>query len=228
MKYFIFTFILLVFTNISAQRSGEVENWSTSFDLGVASSSGAYTSGYSSSELNNFSTSLGLRYLFDSDRGRYKPYGIRLKGGFTNLTGDNDSRDFETNVYHITLDGVLNIKDLLKLRSPDWPNGFNLFVNLGVGASHYGLGDDAVYSDVNDGYILDGDDLITLNFGITPEYEISRDFSLHIDLTYSLFTNPDFSTDGNSTIESIGLSKGNFGPRMFRASIGVTYYIPFR
>jgi len=228
MKFFIFTFILLVFTNISAQRSGLVENWSTSFDLGVASASGAYTSGYSSSELNNFSTSLGVRYLFDSDRGSYKPYGIRLKGGFTNLTGDSDSRDFETTVYHITLDGVLNIKDLLKLGFRDWPNGFNLFVNLGVGASHYNFGDDAVYSDVNDGFFLNGDDLITLNFGITPEYQISRDFSLHLDLTYSLFTTPDFSTDGNETIESIGLSKGNFDPRMFRASIGVTYYIPFR
>jgi len=228
MKFFIFTFILLVFSNISAQRSGQAENWSTSLELGVASSSGTYTSGYSSSALNNFSTSIGLRYLFNSERRLYKPYGIRLKGGFTNLTGDNDSRDFETTVYHITLDGVLNIKDLLKLRSPDWPDGFNLFVNLGVGASHYELWDEARYSDVDDGYIFDGDDLVTVNFGTTAEYEISTDFSLHIDLTYSLFTTPDFSTDGNSTVESIGSSRGNFDPRMFRASIGVTYYIPFR
>jgi hypothetical protein len=162
--------------------------------------------------------------MFDS-KSEYKPFGIQLKGGFTNLSGDSNSADFENTVYHITLNGVINIKDVFKVDNSDWPSGFNIYTNLGVGGSHFSYSDEivSVGSIADDNYIFEGDDLVTLNFGITPEYEISKDFTLHLDMTYVMFLKPDFTFDGDSKVGDLDIS--NFDPKMFRASIGLTYFI---
>lgn len=210
---------LFVFTNLNAQDT----NWSTSFDIGFANANGAFTSNYSASELSNLTASFGVRYMFDSRRYSLRPYGIQLKGGFTNLSGDSNSQDFETSVYHITLNGVVDIQDAFRIGDRDWPYGFNLYANLGLGVGHYTYDESAVYSDVTDGYIIDGDDFYTVNIGVTPEYNVSRNISLYLDLTYSMFGSTDFTIDGNTSVQGADVS--DFDPKMFRASFGITYYI---
>ena len=233
MKFFTYISILFIVTSLIAQNKNKSnlldipiqdKNWSTSFDLGLARAKGSFSPNYSSLDLSNFTASLGVRYMFDS-RTEYKPFGIQLKGGFTNLTGDSNSEDFENNVYHITLNGVIKIKDVFKVGDRDWPNGFNLYGNLGVGGSHFFFPgeEDSIASLANDGYFLDGDDLVTLNFGIIPEYKISKDLTLHLDMTYVVFLSPHFTFDGYSKVRAVGVS--DFDPKMFRASIGLTYYL---
>ncbi|WP_127845209.1 hypothetical protein [Psychroflexus aestuariivivens] len=220
MKFIIsLTLLLFVFTNLNAQDT----NWSTSFDIGFANANGSFTPNYSASELNNLTGSFGVRYMFDSRRYYLRPYGIELKGGFTNLSGDSGSEPFETSVYHITLNGVIDVQDAFKIDDRDWPYGLNLYTNLGVGAAHYTFSGDAVYSDISDGYILDGDDLITLNLGITPEFQVSRELAISLNFTYSMFASPDFTFDGNQSVQNAGVS--DFDPTMFRATFGITYYI---
>jgi hypothetical protein len=53
--------------------------------------------------------------------------------------------------------------------------------------------------------------------------KISKDLTLHLDMTYVVFLSPHFTFDGYSKVRAVGVS--DFDPKMFRASIGLTYYL---
>jgi len=211
--------LALVFTGIHAQNS----NWSALVDLGFANANDNFSSeDYSASDMSNLTASLGVRYMFDSRNYYVKSFGLMLKGGFTNFNGDSSSEDFQTTMYNVDLYGVVDIQNAFKIRDRNWPQNFKLYVNGGVGVGHYQLDDSSPFANVDDGYILDGDQFYTVNFGITPEYSISRKLSVYLDLTYSRFGKNDFSLDGNSNVDQADIS--SFEPSMLRVSFGVSYY----
>lgn len=218
-KIVLFLFLLFSLQNINAQNS---TNWSTSFDIGLASANGGFTDGYSASNLDNFSVSLSGRYMFNSDR-YLRPFGVQLKGGFSNLSSNSDSQSFETKFYFLNIDGVVDIKDAFKIPDENWIKYFGLYTNLGIGIGHHTFDDSARFSGAFDSFIT-GDELFTVNLGLTPEYSISKNISIYLDLNYNLLAGSNFTTDGNRIASDLDI--GAFDPSIFKSSIGITYYIP--
>lgn len=219
-------FLLFSLSTVNAQNrtTSENSNWSTSFDIGLASANGGFTDGYTASNLNNFSVSLGGRYMFNSDS-RLKPFGIQFKGGFSNLLSNASSQDFETRYYFANLNGVVNIKDTFAIPSTKWIKDFSLYTGLGIGMGHYKFDDLAVFSEAHNSFIIGGDKLFTINFSLTPEYNLSENVSVHLELNYNLLAGSNFTIDGNRIANDPDVNISAFDPSIFKSSIGITYYI---
>ena len=221
MKKILFLFLLFSLSTVNAQNS---TNWSTSFDIGLTSANNAFTDGYSASNLNNFSVSLGGRYMFNSDK-YTKPFGVQLKGGYSNLISNSGSKDFETTYYFLNLNGVVDIQEAFIIPNRNWIRNFSLYTSLGIGVSHYTFDNSAVFSEAYNSFITGGDELFSVNLGLTPEYSLSEDVSVYLDLSYNLLAGSNFTIDGNRIASDADVNVGAFDPSIFKSSIGITYYI---
>lgn len=178
------------------------DKWSIELNGGVNKPLRPFTSGYYTTTPNFFHVDLGVRYMFNPK------FGLKLSAGYDRFKGDDNSQEFETDMYRASLEGVANLGRIMDFE--DWTNTFGLLGHMGVG-----------YSVIDSDVIDDADGMGHFIFGLTPQVKLSNSIVLTGDVSGLFTTRQDVTFD---TYSQAPIRRGIQG-LMFTGSLGLTFYL---
>jgi len=213
---------LFPFSNV-AQETEEVEpvkegkpydRWSIEFGVGSALPGSNFTQGYGvvdpteEYQFPPFAThfELGVRYMIN------EKFGLRLGGNYQTFEAGDNSTDFESYLYRVNVEGVVNMRSLLNFDS--WTKRFGLLLHGGVHQSwrhtdsRDGVDVSGGEADHDGGFIL----------GFTPQYRLSNTFVLYADASFVSNYRTHTAIDG-------GRLDGVQSTRMGSVSLGLQVYL---
>ena len=126
MKKIILSIMLLCIISLNAQEKN-YNQWSVEAEAGVHKPAEPFAPGYFTTTPSLWQGGLGLRYMMN------ERYGIKLDAGYNSIENHDDSQAFETKYFRTSLQGVLNLGNVLGFRS--WTNTFGLLAHGGMGYS---------------------------------------------------------------------------------------------
>ena len=173
-------FATAVVTN--AQET-DYNHWSIEAGANMSKATHAFiNNNYNSSVTGSFGE-LGVRYMIN------EKFGFKLGGIYNKITEKDNTPAFETSYYRGTIEGVVNIGNILGFR--DWTQRLNVYGHAGAGVAMISLGDNGVSDghDYTPAYIV----------GITPQLRLSDKISLYADVSFAGHTHQDFSWEGTTT-----------------------------
>ncbi|MGX1024908.1 OmpA family protein [Psychroflexus sp. MBR-150] len=187
----------------------DYNQWFIEFGVG-GNKAGRTLTNISNPSLNIFETAntktfsglhadLAVRYMFNDK------FGLRLKGGYNDISENEDESTFEFNSTYIqsSLEGVLNLGSVLDFQN--WTQRFNLQIYGGFGVG-------VLTTDFSDGE----DYTATAVIGFTPMYKISDKVSLKMDFMGLANATQQFNWDGFSHTTT-----GSVDGLMLNSSIGL-------
>ncbi|APZ44936.1 cell envelope biogenesis protein OmpA [Polaribacter reichenbachii] len=175
--YFGAVFTLLSFLT---QAQEDFDHWSIDIGGGLHQIGSTITPGYSANILGQ--GSMGFRYMFN------EKFGLRLDLGYNSFSADeNSTADFKSNYYRASLEGVVNLGNLLNFKS--FTNRFNLLAHVGAGAASLN-----VTEPTDNG----GDLMYVMNVGLTPQFKLSNRFSIFLDFNSLIHYNQEDNFDGGA------------------------------
>ncbi|KQC34082.1 hypothetical protein AAU57_12625 [Nonlabens sp. YIK11] len=216
MKKLLFSVLLLSGAAVMAQdtmmdddRTADREvipynQWSIDFGVGVHKPVRPFAGGYFTNTPTFGQADLGVRYMINDK------FGFSLEGGYGRIEGDDESRPFETQVYRVSLEGVVNAGNFLGFK--EWTNRFGLLAHGGMGVT--GL----KYQEPLD--IEDMDQMLNFTVGITPQLRLSDRIALFGDLSIFGHVRQDRTFDGTQP----QVLKG-FDGFLVNASVGASFYL---
>ncbi len=188
------------------QDKAEYDKWSIDLSGGLHKASRPYTTGYHSPTFGPWNAQANVRYMFNDK------FGLRLGAGYNNIQeGDGAVSEFETKYYHTTLEGVVNLGNLLDFK--EWTQNFGLLFHGGAGLAQMNLDDNAVYAE-------EDDYMSVFTAGVTPQLKLSESIAIFADLSIFGNVNQDYTWDGNEKT----LNRG-FDGLLTNISAGITFYI---
>jgi len=138
-----------VFTIMSLLTNAQgYSPWSIDLGAGIHRLGSTISPGYNASILGQ--GNFGVRYMFN------ERFGMRLDLGYNSFS-ESAGNPFTSNYYRASIEGVVNVGNILKFDS--WTNRFNILGHAGLGAASLN-----VTEPIDNG----GDFMIALNFGLTP------------------------------------------------------------
>jgi len=154
--------------------------------------------------MNNFSmfhVGLGGRYMLNSK------FGLRLGLNYDQLTGTDGQNDFNTDYYRTSLEGVINLGNLLSF--DQWTHCFGLLFHAGMGYS------------VSDSRNVDlgPDHMMNVVGGLTPQFRIGDRMNLYLDASMISNANQDFTYDYTERLTDVRGFAGN----LYQYSVGVQF-----
>ncbi|MBK5210680.1 MAG: OmpA family protein [Flavobacteriaceae bacterium] len=204
MKKIIFSFILLVAITANAQEK-EYNQWSVEAEAGVHKVGNKFAAGYYEATPSLWQAGLGLRYMFN------EKFGAKLDFGYANIQGGEDSLPFETNYYRTSLQGVVNLGNILDFKS--WTNTFGLLAHAGGGYSAHKPKSPIDYQNK--------DQMLNFIVGITPQIKLSDRIALTGDLSLMDHVRQSVTWDGTQDVSAF---RGFYGV-MVNANVGLTFYL---
>ena len=205
--------LFFTFLSFSQQKDNGSNNyeinynkWSIDFGVGVNKPTRIFTPNYYTETFENASAELGIRYMFN-DR-----LGLKFNAIYNNFQEGDSSPEFNTDFIQFNIDGVVNLRQILKL--DDFTQKFNLLATGGLGYGFTSFDDDALLSDT------DTDNILTFNAGLIPQYKISDKFALDLNLGFSGLIRQHQALDGNSFNNRLG-----FDGIYYRATLGFSVYL---
>ncbi|MGM0634753.1 MAG: OmpA family protein [Bacteroidota bacterium] len=208
------TLVLLLFflsLGMYAQEEIEYNKWSVDLGAGLNKATRPMTPGFYSGTFafDNTSFNLGVRHMFNDK------FGLKLGAGYHSMIEGDNSLPFETEMYNVSLEAVVNLGTIFGFRegSADW---FNLLGHAGYGMGFMSFDDDAPS--------LEGDDSMDMIMvGLTPQVRLSDRFSLHADLTMAGTLNHDINWDGRGVPGEP--SNRGFNGLFSTVSVGLSVYL---
>lgn len=176
--YFGAVFTLMSFL-ISAQ---DYDHWSIDIGGGLHQVGSTLTPGFAENVFGQ--GHIGYRYMFN------EKFGLRLDLGYNSFTANESSNPFTSNYYRASLEGVVNLGNLLKFNS--FTDRFNLLFHSGLGAASLN-----VTEPIDNG----GDLMAVINLGITPQYKLTDRFSLFLDFSSFIHFHQEDNFDGGSNTQ---------------------------
>ncbi|ESU27273.1 outer membrane protein, OmpA/MotB family [Flavobacterium limnosediminis JC2902] len=155
---------------------------------------------FGSLKINSFD--LGIRYMFNPK------FGLKLDMGYNEFTeSDENSLPFETNQFHIGLQGVVNAARILDI---DTENRFGLLLHGGMQMASFTSKTAANY-DVNE---------LKYGFtaGITPQYRIAPKLAVLADVSMAAYFSQELTWNGTYANPS-----NNSYAKMATFSLGLSY-----
>jgi OOP family OmpA-OmpF porin len=178
--------------------------WSIDLGVGVHKPVRPVAAGYFTNTPSFFQADLGARYMINDK------FGFSLEGGYNRFEGDDDSRPFKSQLYRVSLEGVVNAGTFLGFR--EWTDRFNFLVHGGAGVTTIR------YQEPLD--IEDGDQMLNFTVGVTPQLRLADRVALFGDLSIFGHVRQDRSFDGTSPVVERG-----FNGFLVNASVGVNFYL---
>jgi OOP family OmpA-OmpF porin len=163
-------------------------------------------------ELPPFAThyELGVRFMINES------FGLKLDGAYNTMEDGDGSRQFESNMFRIGLQGVVNFRSILNFDS--WTQRFGLLAHAGVHQSWRN-------ADTRDGLDISGGEADHdggLMIGFTPQFRLSNTFTIYGDYTALSNFRTQSTIDGgnrvNEGLEGLSTSTGSL-------SIGLQIYL---
>ncbi|MFY9243477.1 MAG: OmpA family protein [Polaribacter sp.] len=173
-----------VFTLMSFFASAQdYDHWSIDIGGGLHQVGSALTPGFAE---NIFGQGhIGYRYMFN------EKFGLRLDLGYNSFTANETSQPFTSNYYRASLEGVVNLRSILKFDT--WTKRFGLLFHAGAGAATLN-----VTAPVNNG---SGDVMYAMNFGLTPQFKLNDRFTLFLDLNSIIHFYQENNFDGGKNVD---------------------------
>jgi outer membrane protein OmpA-like peptidoglycan-associated protein len=205
MKKIIFSFILLLAIAANAQEKN-YNQWSVEAEAGVHKPASPFSPGYYTSTPSLWQGGLGVRYMMN------QRYGIKLDAGYNSIKNHDDSQAFETKYFRTSLQGVVNLGNVLNFN-----NGTKTFGLLAHGGMGYSLNTPKSPIDYDK-----GDQMLNFIVGITPQIKLSDRVALTGDLSMVNHIRQSISWDGLQTTDGRGLNGKHM---LVNASVGLTFYL---
>lgn len=159
------------------------DHWSIDLGAGIHQIGSTISTGYVADPL--FQASFGVRYMFN------EKFGLRLGLGYNSFSDTGNSLPFESSLYRASIEGVLNLGNVLDFHT--WTKRLNLLAHVGAGVSSLN-----VIEPVDNG----GDFTTLLNFGMTPQFKLSNKISLFLDISAFMNFNQEDNFDGGKNADS--------------------------
>ncbi|MDP2069973.1 MAG: OmpA family protein [Lutibacter sp.] len=205
MKKFFFSLFLFAAITANAQEK-EYNQWSVEAEAGVHKPAEPFAPGYFTSTPDLWQGGLGVRYMMN------EKFGIKLDAGYNSIENHDDSRAFETKYFRTSLQGVVNLGNVLDFRS--FTNTFNLLAHGGMGYS--------VNTPKSPRDFDKGDQMLNLIVGLTPQIKLTNNIALTGDLSMVNHIRQSVSWDGTQSLNSRGLNGKHM---LVNASVGLTFYL---
>lgn len=178
--------ISLLFLSLSlyvSTNAQEFDNWSLDLGFGMHRIGAPITEGYSAKVLGQ--GNLGVRYMFN------EKFGLRLDLGYNKFDADGNSLPFSSNFYRGTVEGIVNLGNILEFNS--WTKKFNLLAHGGLGGSILNITEPDVSGNIF---------MATLNLGITPQFKLSERIAIFADFSSLINFGQERNFDGGSNTSS--------------------------
>lgn len=206
MRKIIFSLILLGAITANAQEKN-YNQWSVEAEAGVHKPANPLSTGYYTSTPSLWQGGLGVRYMIN------EKFGLKLDAGYNSIKNHDDSQDFESKYFRTSLQGVVNLGNILDFRS--WTNTFNVLAHGGMG---YSVNKPNSPVDFNK-----GDQMLNFIVGITPQIKLSDRVALTGDLSLINHVRQSIPWDGAQPLnDTRGLNLNNM---LVNASVGLTFYL---
>lgn len=199
--------LLSLAQGVYAQEASESEKpaqdynkWTIEFGGGINKVSNPLGPGFHVDGYNLYHLDLGGRYMFNTK------FGLKLEAALDRLQGDDRSTDFETNIYSIGLEGVVNLGRIFEFET--WTSRLNVLAHAGVGVG---------MMDKND-FRTETDHIGSFLAGLTGQIKLSPRVALFGDFTMTNSFAMQTNYDG-TRYDSRG--KQGFDGTLFSASVGI-------
>ena len=149
---------LVALVTFGAQAQ-EYNKWSIDLNGGVNKPVRGLTPGYRTDLFNFWTANVGVRYMANNK------FGIRLGGGYDSFKDGSESAKFESNLWNVNLQGVVNVGRVLNFET--WTRDLGLLAHAGFG-----------YSQLNSDRLSKGDHIGFLTAGLTPQLRLSNRITL--------------------------------------------------
>ncbi|MGS2739121.1 OmpA family protein [Sinomicrobium sp. M5D2P17] len=189
-------------TDVMAQDN--FNKWSIEVNGGVNKPARPLAGGYFTNTPDFLHLDLGARYMFN------EKFGLKLDFGYDNFQSDEDSNDFETNYYRVSLQGVANLGRIMNWET--WTKTFNLLGHAGAGYSQL-RPDQGPISD-------DHDQMMNWIAGLTGQVKLSDRVVLNADFTTLAHSRQNYTFDGTRKSSVRG-----FDGIMLNATVGISFYL---
>ena len=152
---------------------------------------------------------VNLRHMFNTN------FGLMLSGGFYTYGTQNGTLR-TTKFGNATIEGVCALSNLLDNRSNyfKFKRPFVFLVHAGPGVSSM-WNNDFEYLTDEFAYFRNQDDIITLNFGLTPQYTFKNNIGINLDLSYAYHMKQDRNFDYSVSDKKTAMA--------YNLTLGVTY-----
>ena len=203
MKKITLSIMLLCIISLNAQEKN-YNQWSFETEAGVHKVANKFAPGYRENTPALWGAGIGVRYMIN------EKFGAKLDFGYSNIQDGDHSKPFETNYYRTSLQGVVNLGNVLGFKS--WTNTFGLLAHAGGGYSAHKPKSPIDYNNA--------DQMLNFIVGITPQIKLSDRVALTGDFSFIDHTQQSVSWDG--TTSDVGK---NFTGVILNANVGLTFYL---
>lgn len=191
MKRTIFILASLAFIGVQAQEDKDYNKWSVDFNGGFNKPTTPMTTGYHTNDLNLWGANAGVRYMFNNK------FGFRLGGGYDSFTNSDNSQKFDSSLWNVNLQGVVNVGRALNFE--EWTSDLGLLLHAGGG-----------YGQLNSDDLSSADPLGFLVVGLTPQVRISNRVTFLLDGSIYMTSKQDYAYDTKSQVSSRGFQGNHF------------------
>jgi OmpA-OmpF porin, OOP family len=157
--------------------------------------------GVTMNSLSMFHVGLGGRYMLNPK------FGLRLGVNYDQLTGSDGQNDFNTDYYRTSLEGVINLGNVLSF--DQWTHCFGLLLHAGMG---YSVSD-------NSSSDLGPDHMMNVVGGLTPQFRVGDRMNIYLDASMISNANQDFTYDYTERLTNVRGFAGN----LYQYSVGVQF-----
>jgi OOP family OmpA-OmpF porin len=213
-KLYLMSLLLAGMTIMAQENQSSFNRWSIEANLGVNKPVRPYTENYySSNPKNYFNFSPVNHYTFGARYMMSEVFGAKLDLGYDKMENQSNggSLPFQASQYSISLQGVVNLGNLLQFDS--FTNRFNLLAHGGVIVSQF-TPKMGVYKNItedNGGIVL----------GVTPELRITHRMVLTGDFSTITNVRQHYNWDGMS----LSNKDNNLTGLLYTTSLGLTFYL---
>lgn len=180
-KSLCFALIAMAFTG--KVTSQEFDKWSLDLGGGMHQIGNTISSGYAE---NLFGQGhLGVRYMFN------EKFGLRLDLGYNQFSANQFSQPFTSNFYRASLQGVVNMGNVLKFHT--WTKRLNLLAHGGIGVG---------IVNVTEPVVSGNEFTLPLSVGLTPQYKISDRIAIFADFSSLVNFYQSVNFDGGNATNS--------------------------
>lgn len=178
--------------------------WSIDFGVGAHKPVRPFANGFFTNTPSFGQADLGVRYMINDK------FGLNLDLGYSRFEGDNESIDFETEGYRASLEGVINVGNVLGFK--EWTNRFGLLIHGGGGVTAL------KFQEPID--IDNPDYMLNLTAGVTPQLRLSDRVALFGDLSVFGHVRQHRTFDGTQA----QIQRG-FDGFLVNVSAGISFYL---
>jgi OOP family OmpA-OmpF porin len=208
-KLLLLSFVALSLTGKAISQEAETiyNKWSVDFGAGMHIASRPYAPNYQGNDVSLYQGFIGVRHMFNDK------FGIRGVFGYNNIQENDDTTPFEAGYFRGTIEGVVNVGNIL--RFSDFSNRLGLLLHTGAGYSN--LDAKAPIDDSTQ------DEAVNLTLGLTPQIRITNRFAFNIDVT--LIGHVGFNDTWDGTQEIVSTNRTIDDGLLYNFSAGFSYYL---